>query len=293
MTQPTLTTLDLSNPENWTYLGGVMLYETGSEWEAEMAEMIHEDMMCANNATTDHWYGYEQAIELATAGARFDVKGTCDHCGAHFKYGAIYQNSVTRDHAIIGHTCATNTLNLTASEKLRKRMVQTAKAIKSRILGDKREAALNTNRADQLKWDHYISKDLRSKFRQYGALSVKQWALVKNLVRQDIEKIYEKLAEQKDASPVVEGKGMTIEGEVLHTKMVEGYSYYSPSVKKMLVRDDRGFKVWGSVPAAIEDDVVKGVRVTLIANIETSKDDATFGFFKRPRKAQVLNSEDK
>ena len=52
---------------------------------------------------------------------------------------------------------------------------------------------------------------------------------------------------------------------------------------KMLVRDDRGFKVWGTVPSSLPN-TESGDRVTFIAAVEASDDDETFGFFKRPRR---------
>lgn len=54
----------------------------------------------------------------------------------------------------------------------------------------------------------------------------------------------------------------------------------------MLVQDDRGFKVWGSVPSSISE-AGTGDRVTFSATIEAS-DKEDFGFFKRPTKAQIL-----
>lgn len=64
---------------------------------------------------------------------------------------------------------------------------------------------------------------------------------------------------------------------------------------KMVVRDDRGFKVWGTVPSAIAGDVLPwnyyGVtRVRFIADIDASdrEDSFDFGFFKRPRKAELV-----
>lgn len=67
----------------------------------------------------------------------------------------------------------------------------------------------------------------------------------------------------------------------------------------MLVLDDRGFKVWGTVPAALERDehggmtvgtiAEKGDRVTFTARLEPSSDDETFGFFKRPRRSTLCH----
>lgn len=102
-----------------------------------------------------------------------------------------------------------------------------------------------------------------------------------------------------EATPVVEGNGV-ITGTVLSTKNVE--SYYGTTTK-MLVLDDRNFKVWGTLPSALEgsytwneargdyDEVVaasKGDRVSFVANVEASDDDKSFGFFKRPRKAAFV-----
>jgi hypothetical protein len=99
-------------------------------------------------------------------------------------------------------------------------------------------------------------------------------------------------------APVVEGR-IVITGEVLSEKWQT--SDYGEQ-HKMLVRDDRGFKVWGSVPAAIEmsrfhdadgmyqeiPGVEKGSRVTFTATVEASRDDESFGFFMRPSKAELL-----
>ncbi len=76
---------------------------------------------------------------------------------------------------------------------------------------------------------------------------------------------------------------IVIEGEVVSTKVQS--STYGDTLK-MLVQNEAGWKVWGSVPSAI--DVDKGTRVRFTATVEQSKDDALFGFFKRPVKAEVL-----
>lgn len=85
--------------------------------------------------------------------------------------------------------------------------------------------------------------------------------------------------------PVPTAKGETFEGEVLSVKWKE-----SPwgGALKMLVREARGFKLWGTVPAAISE-VKPGATISFVASSEPSKDDAGFGFFKRPRKAVVLS----
>ena len=89
-----------------------------------------------------------------------------------------------------------------------------------------------------------------------------------------------KTADREASSPVVEGRGV-ISGTILSLKVVS--SQYGETLK-MLVKDDRGFKLFGTVPAAI-DDVEKGDRVTFTARAEASKDDDRFGFYSRPSKA--------
>lgn len=92
-------------------------------------------------------------------------------------------------------------------------------------------------------------------------------------------------AEYEAAEPCPTGR-VAITGDVLTTKLQEGY--YGDTWK-MLIKDDRGFKVWGSIPSSL--DVSRGDRVTFMAAVEPSEDDEKFGFFKRPTKALHLDEE--
>ena len=80
---------------------------------------------------------------------------------------------------------------------------------------------------------------------------------------------------------------VVITGTVLAFKVQE--SMYG-DVLKMLVQDDRGFRVWGSVPMSLED-AERESRITFTATVTASDKDAKFGFFKRPTKAAVLDME--
>lgn len=82
---------------------------------------------------------------------------------------------------------------------------------------------------------------------------------------------------------VPEGR-VLITGTVLAFKVQE--SIYG-DVLKMLVQDDRGFRVWGSVPSSL-DDAERESRITFTATVTASDKDAKFGFFKRPAKAAVI-----
>lgn len=115
-----------------------------------------------------------------------------------------------------------------------------------------------------------------------GFVSEKQEAIIER----GLESIAKRAAEKAAERPVVEGR-IEISGKVLTTKWQESEQW--GSTLKMLVRDDRGFKVWGSVPSAIS--VERGDEVVFTATVEKSNDDECFGFFKRPSKAKVVGDE--
>ena len=104
-----------------------------------------------------------------------------------------------------------------------------------------------------------------------------------------------KATEKSLAEPVPAGKH-TITGTILSTKWVENnFSYHGSGTLKMVVQDDRGFKVYGTVPNALttrEDGTyysdLRNSRVTFTATLEPSQDDDKFGFYKRPTKAQLI-----
>ena len=97
------------------------------------------------------------------------------------------------------------------------------------------------------------------------------------------------LARQKryDSAPAIAHGRQAFTGEVLATKWKD--TDFGP-VEKMLVQDDRGFKLWGTVPKSI--DPGRGDRIAFVATVEPSRDDSRFGFFKRPAKAVVLDDEE-
>lgn len=93
----------------------------------------------------------------------------------------------------------------------------------------------------------------------------------------------ERDAAHESGADVEEGR-VVITGEVLAFKWQS--SEYGDTLK-MLVQDDRGFRVWGSVPKSL-DDAERNSRVSFTATVQKSNRDSKFGFFKRPSKAEVL-----
>lgn len=86
------------------------------------------------------------------------------------------------------------------------------------------------------------------------------------------------------AEPVPTGR-QTVCGAILRFKTVE--SAYGTTIK-MTVEDQRGFRVYTTVPKAILDTVTLGSVVQFDATLTRSTDSDTFGFAKRPTKAAVL-----
>lgn len=86
------------------------------------------------------------------------------------------------------------------------------------------------------------------------------------------------------AEPAPEGR-VVVTGTVVGLKWQE--SQYGTTLK-WTVRDDRGFRVWGTVPSAL-GEVERGDRVTFTVTLERSRDDETFAFGKRPTKAEFVD----
>ena len=104
----------------------------------------------------------------------------------------------------------------------------------------------------------------------------------------------EKLKSEQDARDELHRTGEEVtEGRQVITGMVLTLKWQSSDwgdVLKMLVQDDRGFRVWGSVPRDLE--LVRGDRIQFTGTIKQSDRDTRFGFFKRPTKAINLSSEE-
>lgn len=104
-----------------------------------------------------------------------------------------------------------------------------------------------------------------------------------NAYKRDLQTRMEREAE--NSAPVPEDR-IQVTGKVVKTDWKDGYQGNSRHV--MIVLDDRGFRVWGTVPRVLSSTVEAGVRVTFLARLERSDRDETFGFFSRPSKAALV-----
>jgi len=135
---------------------------------------------------------------------------------------------------------------------------------------------------------------MRDALEEWGTLTEGQEAAMRKVMARAQKREAERAAEWEAAADCPQGR-VQVTGTIISTDIREtsfGDQW------KMLVRDDSGFKVWGSIPSKLhepEDEdgqwitgkELKGKRVSFTAAIEPSEDDQKFGFFKRPTKAKI------
>jgi hypothetical protein len=129
-----------------------------------------------------------------------------------------------------------------------------------------------------------FANDLLTAFERYGKLSPKQMQAAERGMDNAAKRLAEWKAKEAEAVVEVPEGRIEITGEIKTLRIDDGEF---GTQLKTLILDDRGFKVWGTVPKAIYDDVEQGARVTLTATV-TKSDDKGFGFFKRPAKAALI-----
>jgi hypothetical protein len=233
---------------------------------------------------------------------------TCDHCGARLRYVAVLKHIPSHTLIKVGEQCLDNRFSLATSEFHRLR--RSAKLNRERKVMAEVRAEFARDNADVIAflaekmtecearfgyipepeydyhlnlrfWEFYIS--LYTRLERKGTLSDAQVAAVRKSIVKDRERAARREDELADAEPVPSGKG-TITGEIVKIDLqVNDYG----SREVMTVKDDRGFKVWGTQPRSLYEAKV-GDRVTFTATLERSDRDEFFGFFKRPSKAKTL-----
>ena len=242
-------------------------------------------------------------------GGNFDNKGTCDHCGAWFLYGAVFMHR-DGDAVCVGWQCAGESFNgmeggahqiarMKKAAAARRHTIKMVAAFMAQIedRDDKAQilAALESAKGNNDDVEFYgerIARSMKSKIHNWGKLSDKQIALLIDVAapdvvaakRQEKEAAEAKRAEEEAARPdVVEGRRVLV-GTVATLKVQE--SDWGSTLKMLLICDD-GQKLWGSVPSAIRADIERGDAVEFTATVEASQDDPKFGFYKRPSKAKI------
>lgn len=247
-------------------------------------------------------------------GGRFSTHehgGTCDVCGANAKYLVLFHHVATNEYLRLGNDCAAK-LDMGCAEAFRafKRSIDDARKLQKgrmkakAILGDAGHARawelFCDIKAESTK-DRKTLISIIAQIVRRGSASEKQLAFVGELAKRvDNSQAYEadrlaKIeAERLAAQDCPSGK-VAIRGRVLSTRVDVGM--YGEQFK-MLVQDERGFKVWGTIPSSLltfacrdaesyefQRSLARGDVVSFVATVEPKSDDPKFGIFKRPTKA--------
>lgn len=241
--------------------------------------------------------------------------GSCHVCGAHAHYLAVYYHEKTNTYIETGFDCA-DKMSI-GDSKAFKKFTKEVKDSREFIAGKTKAQATLQKEGLEDCWAIYENpvgefeertiRDIVGKLVRYGSISEKQTNFLRNLLTQIPERdakrkaLKEKIAqEKKDAAPCPEGR-VTVVGEVVSVKWKD--TAYG-CTRKMLVRAEEGFTVWGTVPNKVKvpmviggeeviDQIEKGDKITFSAKISPSEDDNKFGFFSRPTKAEILEIGDR
>lgn len=263
--------------------------------------------------------------------SRHEHGGNCHVCGASAVYTILFYHEASNSYIRTGGDCA-DKLHMSYDGDMnafRKAITDARHA----VAGKKKAAAILTDAGYEAAWTLFISpaklgecatcqqiaenavepfyhrctaiepkeeqtiRDIVSKLVKYGSLSDKALAHIgRNLgwIAERPAREAKKAAEREAAEECPNGR-VDITGEVLSTRQDETDF---GTVTKVLVRDDRGFKLWGTRPtikAGVDehgmnnyDCAEKGDRISFSAVVSPSDTDNKFGFYKRPTKGKML-----
>lgn len=288
------------DPAAFVFVAGVYFGSNpGEDFDALLGEWATEKGL--NDDGKFGWYSKRpkvlEAFPPLNDAGNFVRKGTCDHCGARFDWGAVYQHTSGK-HIVVGNVCADKTMDVPSRAELDVRRMKSQleaqrKAFKATV------AACEQAIAGGFVWLYAEAHtnptlaDIAYKGLTWGGLTARQVEFI-NRIRYGVKAQWEldrdareaaRAAEEAAAQPVpVTSERIQVKGVVLTTKEQAGY-FPGESVIKMLVKTDAGWKVWGTRPSCI--DIKKGVRVEFMARVERSPDDPKFGYFSRPTKVNV------
>ncbi len=265
------------------------------------------------------------------------AKGTCDHCGAHFAHGAVFFHRPTGETITVGWVCADDNIGLPDDAARMRRLLERearwdAQRRESQAMwiasDDRAEACIEyldrksremseygdamqayneqggTGRMPQAPYGFrggFLGSMIHSLAR-YGSLTPRQTEAVFGGIAREArwaEKQANREPETEPTTPLETGR-REIEGEIVSAKFQ--MSDYGETMK-MLVKQDDGNKVWGTVPGSVYEASLRmdrpgddlrgrlvGLRVSFTAAVTRSNDDEHFGFFKRPTAARVVEA---
>jgi hypothetical protein len=274
----------------------------------EMDPQNYEYVAAFDNQTPWVLAGGDWAMEISRKIARDDRLDRsvfqCHHCGARLRYFAVLTYTPTGEYVVVGETCLDNRFSLVskaafdalreaaALDRKAQRIKTAAAAFVAELTDPTAKLALDreTDLAATFGLDGYglsTVTDIRRKlWNSYGEISERQIAFVLRLIAEVPARAAAaaaRAAEEDLKIPCPTGK-VTID-VVVGRKWKD--SEYGGSMKITLkcATPEGIFLVWMTEPRAIETERGDIVRVSV--NITPSDSDPSFGFGKRPTKAEI------
>ena len=283
------------DPSEWTWKGN--FYQGTSD---NMADAYGWD-----ERELEENLGFEIWSALESGKIQRHDNGGCASCGTHFAHGVVFNRG--DDYLAIGHICG-NDLFILPDLASAQRVKAEKRAEVLKLKAASEDCAKKHNLVEMIEGIEEVKEQHRETFE-----SISRQLVRKGMVSQpQIDYLSNMWAwrNDPDPEPIVEApkpsvpesdERIQITGTVISHRFQE--SDYGET-HKMLVEDDRGFRLWGTVPRSIEGgdtlgyredgypiyepSLDDGDRVTFSAKVERSRDDESFGFYKRPTKAEVI-----
>lgn len=175
------------DPSAWTCEAGVFFGKISEDDDSGRDEMMADalgecggDFFMSGNRT-------DVVKELGDAllDSRFRQRGTCDHCGAWFKFGMVYRHT-SGAAAVVGNTCAVKTMSVPDRYTL---IVKRAKAKADAAIQNAKMKAAARAQAVTLgfEWLYSVERadriliDIAAKGLQWGGLTPRQIELVQRI----------------------------------------------------------------------------------------------------------------
>lgn len=278
------------------------------EWPFEGASMQDTELFVGERFENTE-YGTGSSITREGQDLIDSARGAtkCAHCGkslSAIRYTAYAQHKATGGIVVFGATCAQElefanefALALHRAEKARIAAKETAERNAKReawnAANPEQAAALDAYEADiAAGGEHDEFLDSLAKGRKvYGALTEKQTPWPTKALAKRAEwaaKRAEEAAKLADAPVLTEGR-YEVQGAICTIKWQD--SDFGGTFK-MLVQLADGNKVWGTLPSKLEGVVDVQDTVTFTAQVERSKDDEHFGYYKRPTKVDYTEHKE-
>jgi hypothetical protein len=229
--------------------------------------------------------------------AAIHKNGACDVCGAWHIEGSVFYHVPTGEAIALGWQCAEkleldwddSERQLIAGNRKAARQSAVAKAKRFAFLRDFVDTAkdIDATLLADLRVDHHIVRDIRSRIIRGYEPSTKQLDLVRKLAADT-----RKPAEKHVRAPVEDNR-QRVTGKVVGVKIHDGAYGSSLKITVKIETPDGSWLTWGTAPSALLSLVqdlggLRGATVAFDAKLVRADDSEHFTFFKRPTKPEVL-----